>query len=270
MSQDTPRDQMSKRRVVYSLPGMESVTVRRGEAYRIGADGPLTMDVYFPPTLRPDRPAGAVLLVTGYSDLGAQRLLGAKFKDIGPFVSWAQLIAMSGMVAITYENREPADVHAVLHHIERNAASLGIDAERIGVWACSGHGPNGLSVLMQDGNHAAAAAALVYPYTLDLEGATHVVDAARQFRFVTPAMGRSVTDLRRGVPLFIARAGGDEMPGLNVALDRFIAAALAADQPLTLVNHAAGAHGFDLADDSAASRGVIRQLLDFLTSRLAT
>ena len=40
MSQDTPRDQMSKKRVVYAVPGMEAVPVRRDEPYRVTDAGP--------------------------------------------------------------------------------------------------------------------------------------------------------------------------------------------------------------------------------------
>ena len=49
MSQDTQRDQMSKKTVVYSIPGMERATVRRDQSYRVTDAGVLTMDVYYPP-----------------------------------------------------------------------------------------------------------------------------------------------------------------------------------------------------------------------------
>jgi hypothetical protein len=43
---------------------------------------------------------------------------------------------------------------------------------------------------------------------------------------------------------------------------------LALNRPLTLVNYPAGAHAFDLLDDSEASRRIIRQVLDFLKVQL--
>src|SRR5438552_2180833 len=49
MSQDTQRDRMSKKRVVYTMPGMEAVAVRRDEQYRVTDVGALAMDVYYPP-----------------------------------------------------------------------------------------------------------------------------------------------------------------------------------------------------------------------------
>jgi hypothetical protein len=208
MSQDTQRDQMPKKRVVYTMPGMETVTVRRDEPYRVTDAGALTMDVYYPPDSKTGVRTPAVLFVTGFSDLGAEKMLGSKFKEMGSFVSWAQLTAASGLVSITYANREPGDVHDALHHLQQNAASLGIDGNRIGVWACSGHGPNALSVLMAHGRDGLRCAVLAYPYTLDVDGSTRIADAAKQFHFVTPAAGKSVDDLPRDLPLMVVRGSG--------------------------------------------------------------
>jgi acetyl esterase/lipase len=69
--------------------------------------------------------------------------------------------------------------------------------------------------------------------------------------------------------LFIARAGQDEFPHLNEALDRFVAGALARDLPVTVVNHAGAPHAFDLVHDSDATREIIRQLLRFLRFHLS-
>ena len=268
MSQDTQRDQLSKKTVVHRVPGMESVPVRRDEPYRVTDAGPLTMDLYYPPGSKAGARTPAVLFVTGFSDLGAERMLGSRFKDMGSFVSWAQLVALSGLVGITYANREPGDVHDVFRYLHQNAASLGIDENRIGVWACSGHGPNALSVLMDHGRDGLGCAVLAYPYTLDLDGSLSVAEAAKQFRFVTPAAGKSVNSLPPDLPLFVARAGLDQMPGLNDALDRFVGAALAANLPVTLVNHATGPHAFDVFDDTKTSRDMVKCMLVFLQLHL--
>src|SRR5438309_3031104 len=148
MSQDAQREHMSKKRVVYAMPGMEGVTVRRDEPYRMTDSGALAMDVYYPPDSKAGTPTPVVIFVTGFSDLGAKKMLGSRFKDMGSFVSWAQVVAASGLVGITYANREPDDIYGVLDHVQQNAASLGIDRSKIGVWACPEHGPNALAVLM--------------------------------------------------------------------------------------------------------------------------
>jgi hypothetical protein len=269
MSQAANRDQMSKRRVVLTVPGMEAVVVQRDVPYRVTDAGALTLDVYYPPDFTTGVPRPAVIIVTGFSDLGAARMLGVTFKETGWFVSWAQLVAASGLVAITYTNSQPGDVHELLQHVRQNAVSLGVDVNAVAVLACSGHGPTALSVLMQYGRDGLSCAVLVYPYTLDLDGASHVAGAAKQFGFVTAAARKSVDDLPREVSLLVVRAGRDQMPGLNQALDSFVTASLAANLPVTLVNHASGPHAFDLFDDSETARGILKQMLAFLRSHLS-
>jgi len=99
---------------------------------------------------------------------------------------------------------------------------------------------------------------------MDLDGSTAVAAASQQFGFDNACAGKSVDDLAADVPLFLVRAGREQFPGLNDALDGFLAGAVARNLPVTFVNHAAGHHGFDLEDDSGASRTVIRQALSFL------
>jgi hypothetical protein len=272
MSQDTQRHEMAKKRVVYEAPGVESVVIRRDVEYRVDDAGPLTMDLYQPADLTSGARTPAVLFVLGYPDWGMQRILGCKSKEMESYISWGRLAAASRLVGITYSTgQDPAaDVHAVLEHVRQNAASLGIDATRIGLWSCSGHVPTALSVLMQEGRAGLRCAALCYGVTLDLDGATGVAEAAGMFKFANPSAGKSVEDLARDLPLFLVRAGQDATPHLNEALDRFVARALAANLPFTLVNHAAAPHAFDLLDDSETSREIIRQVLAFLRFHLLT
>ena len=62
----------------------------------------------------------------------------------------------------------------------------------------------------------------------------------------------------------VVRAGQDQTPGPNAALDRFVTGALARNLPLTLVNHSTGPHAFDIYDGSEASRATIRAVVAFL------
>jgi len=190
---------------------------------------------------------------------------------MGMSISWGQLIAASGLVAIAYTNRQPAeDLDALLHHVRDNAAALGIDGDRVGVWACSGNVPLALSALIAHGHDFLKCGALLYGYMLDLDGATGVAEAAAAVRFTNPNAGRSLDDLAKDLPLLIVRAGLDQFAGLNDSIDRFIAKGLSLNRPITLVNHAAGPHSFDLLDDSDASRHIIRQVLAFLTAQLTS
>jgi hypothetical protein len=291
MSEKIEQHPITMKRVLYEIPGMDAVRIQHGIEYRVTDAGALTMDLYCPPAIarlkasrstseegEPFRraepianaaPIPAVVIVAGYSDVGYKAFTGCAFKDTGFCVSWAQLMAASGVAAITYTNREPAtDLRALLHHVRQNAASLGIDANRIGIWASSGNVPLALSELMQDDGDFLKCAVLCYGFTLDLEGSTAVAEAAGTFKFVNPNAGKSVADLPQHLPLFVARAGRDEFPHLNETLDRFVAGALACNLPVTIVNHPAGPHAFDLVDDSEVSREIVRQILAFMRFHL--
>jgi hypothetical protein len=268
MSDQPAADPISRKRVVYTIAGMNDVVVRKDVTYRTADAGALTLDLYRPSDVAVGARLPAVLIVEGYSDVGFARIFGCPFKETGMVVSLAQLIAASGMAAIAYTNRQPAaDLDALLVHIGDQAEELGVEGERIGLWAGSGNVPVALSALMST-RHTLRCAALFYGYMLDLDGATGVADAAGIFRFANPAAGRSMDDLPRDVALFVVRAGQEQFAGLNDSIDRFVAKALGDNRPITLINHATGVHSFDLLQDGEASREILRQALSFLRSQL--
>ena len=238
---------------------------RREHEYRAADGSRQAMDIYYPADAR--SPLPVVLLVTGYRDAGMQRMLGRPAKDLGSNVSWAELLAASGLATVTYLNVEPsADAAAVLQHLATGGGSLGLDTDRIGVWACSGNVPNALGLLIGAGRDTVRCAALLYGYMLDLAGST-IVKEMSAFGFVTPD-GKSIDDLPGDLPLFIARAGLDETPHLNETIDAFVLGALARNLPVTMTNHHAGPHAFDAVLDSADTRGVIDQVVAFLRHHL--
>jgi hypothetical protein len=158
------------------------------------------------------------------------------------------------MVGITYENVEPAaDVRA----------ELGVDAQRLGVWACSGNTPVGLSTLLADVSIKIACAAFCYGLMMDVPGTSHVADAAQLYSFENACAGKTIDDLAQDTPIFIARAGQDAFAHLNDTIDAFVAGALARNMPLTLVNHVTGPHSFDVLDESETSLEIIRRIVRF-------
>jgi hypothetical protein len=221
------------------------------------------LDLYYPPGWQPGAaPLAAVVFVIGYPDAGTRRVIGCSAKEMRSFVDWAKLVASFGMVAVTYAPQEPVrDAVEVVRHLRAQAATLGIDADRLGVWACSGHVPVALSLLMS-GEPGLRCAALLYGYLFDA-GA-----AAAMFRFVDASAGRSVDDLPRELALLVVRAGRDEMPGLNAGIDAFVAHALRANLPLTLINHHTAPHAFDIGEDTNASGLTVMRTLAFLQLNL--
>lgn len=267
MSESTERHPIALKKVVYEIPGMESAVVRRDVPYTPTGAADVTMDLYYPSAAAPDARLPAIVVVLGYPPREPNPL-GCAFKDMEWSVSWGRLLAASGIIAIFYTNRNPeSDLRALLRHIREHADALRIDRRRIGLFATSGSGPLALSTLI-DERDGLTCAVLCCPLTLDAGDFTGIAEAAAKWGFVNAAAGKSVDDLPRQVPLFVARAGQDEFPHLNEAMDRFLAGALARNLPLTMVNHAEAPHAFDLMHDSEATREIIRQLLRFLRFHL--
>jgi hypothetical protein len=76
---------------------METIPVRRNVPFHTASAAQL-MDLYYPPRQAADARWPVVMIVAGYP---------GKYKELGWTVSMAQLIAMSGISAIAYSNREP-------------------------------------------------------------------------------------------------------------------------------------------------------------------
>lgn len=264
MNPETKLDELIKKRVVYEIPGMADVNVREVE-YRRTEFGALTMSLYAPCESKDKARRPVIVFVFGFAD----PMFGQRLKDIGQYVSWGQMLAVSGFVAVTYTYQEPiADLQAVLQYLKQNAEALGIDENRIGLWACSGNVPIALSILMREKHDFFKCAVLCYGYMLDLKNSTGVAAAAAQFGFVNPCAGKSVADLPRDLPLFLIRAGQESMPNLNESIDLFLAEAVAHNLPITFANYAAAPHAFDLFDDSETSREMIEGILGFLQFHL--
>jgi hypothetical protein len=246
--------------LVHTIDGADAVEVERGNTYSTD-EGPLPFDVYRAPGAA--APTPVVVFVSGLPDPGVAAMFGKPIKDWASYVGWARMIAASGMTAIAYANRQPADVAALFRHLRADAARLRIDPARLGVWACSGHGANALGVIARE---RPACAALLYPYTIDLDGSTGVAEAAARFHFALPPV--SLDDLPAEMPLLLVRAGRDETPGLDAALVRFHAEAQARRLPVRMIEQADGPHAFDIIDDTPASRAAIEEVLAFLRGAL--
>jgi len=226
--------------VVFDVPRDDRVRVERSEVAGMVAD------VYSP---REGESDAVVVMVNGYAEEGYRRMLGCSFLDMRHTVSWGRLFAGSGFNAVAYANREPiADGAAVVREMRTRF-------RRVAVWASSGSTPVGLATARE-----ADCGIFLYGYTLD------VAEAAAQFHFANPALG--FDDMRWDIPLFLARAGADPCPGLNDAMDRFIAEGLKRGLPLTLINHPTGPHAFDLMDDSDTTRHIVAEAIDFLRFRI--
>ena len=171
MPEENPLDLIRKRTIVYRVPEMDAVSVRRDVEYMSAPGEPRTLDLYIPTHQESRSGLPALVFVMGYPDAGMKAMLGCRAKEIGQYTSWARLAAASGMIGVTYSAQEPAtETLAVLRYLRENARSLNLDPERIGIWSCSGNVPNALGVLTSEAPGAIRCAVFCYGLMLDLDG----------------------------------------------------------------------------------------------------
>jgi hypothetical protein len=250
--------------VVYSHPLMDEVQVET-VAYQSKKGEDLTLNIYYPPG-NGSRKMPAVVYVFGYPD--GVEMIGGKLKDTNVYISWAKLTAAVGFVSIQYETTEPMkDIYKVMEYVMMNADSLKIDENRIGIWVCSGNTPTALSVLMDDTLAYPQCAVIYYGMMLDWEDNLGIRELSNRVEFAYPDKIKPFSELRIDVPLFMVRAGLDNVPNCNNSQDKFIVKALENNLPLTLINYQ-GHHAFDVVDDNDESREIIKQTLEFLKIHL--
>ena len=257
--------------VVYRVPGMDKVIVKSDLKYTTANDPNLLMDVYIPPGLAKSERRPAVVFIHG----GAGSFL--KPKDWGVYKSWGRLVAASSMVGVTFTHRlgypKPllaegaSDVNAAINYIRANADSLNIDKDRLCLAAYSAGGPM-LSLAMRDKPEYVRCLVAFYAF-LDIQ------QSEPHRNNETPEMVKSFSpitylanDAGRIAPLFIARAGLDEIPTMNDSIDRFIREAISRNASIIVANHPQGVHGFDNQTDDERSREIIRAAIDFMKSHL--
>jgi len=265
-----------RKRVVYEVSGMDTVEIHRELVYGRASDGAdLTLDVYLPPGLAAHERRPGVLFVHGGP---VPEALWSRVNKLGVFLSYGELLAASGMVAVTFNHRftgmpdiavSQANIGTAIGFVRGKAPDFHLDPDRLAFWAFSGGGPF-LAPMLRE-RPAYLRALLAYYAVLDLASLRGKLDslpvhdeAARDF---SPAASFPAGTPYEGPPILIAR-GGRDSPFINGTIDLFVERALAANAPLDLMNHPAGQHGFDVLDDDDRSREIIVRTIEFLKAHL--
>jgi len=229
--------EVTAQEVVYAVPGMERVVVRADVPFKKIEGGELKLDLYYPPNAKPGEKLPAVVFINGVGDQPSSKL-----KDWGIYKSWGRLVAASGWIGVNFEARGPydqsgPDIRDAFAFLRKDAANLGIDAERIAAWVCSGNVMSGLAVLMNDVDAGVRGAVVYYGDS-------------------------KVEKLRTDLPVYFVRAGRDN-PNLNTKIDELWKRAIAAGAPWVMVNAPTSQHAFDAFDETDESRRIVRETLDF-------
>jgi acetyl esterase/lipase len=245
--------------VVYTVPRMSEVKIKRDLIYKKADKLELKLDVYQSPDLKTNERRPAVFFVHGGTPLEN------KPKDWGVFQSWGKLVAASGMTAVIFNHQNDfalgeSDLIAAIDYVRKNAADLSVDENRIAVVAYSAGGPL-LSGVMQQNLPYVKALGSFYAL-LDTRDWKSTVDAE------TLKKHSPILYLKKdSPPIFIAHAGND-FPEFKSANERFVAEALKQNIAVEVMNHPTGDHGFDNQNDDARSKEIIGNFIQFLNRNL--
>jgi acetyl esterase/lipase len=256
--------------VVYKVPGMDKVKIVQNLKYTSSDDPNVLMDVYLPPDIKPSEKVPVVIFIHG----GAKTEYTAK--DWGIYTTWGRLVAASGFVGVTFTHRldypgkslenAAQDVTAAINYVRANDDKYNVDKDRICLIAYSAGGPM-LSLGMRGDTPFVRCLIGFYAF-MDVKQSdyrnTEAAEALKTFSPITYVQ----KDAIRIPPMFIARAGRDEVPTMDDSIDRFVSEALAKNIALTVMNHPQGAHGFDNQNDDERSREIIRSAIAFMQIHL--
>lgn len=261
--------ELVNRPVVYAVPGMERVLVRKDIVYKQTDDPNMRMDVYTPPGLAAGARVPAVVFLHGGAPTHFQP------KDWGFYQSWGRLVAASGMAAVTftYRIRFPAgrlaesggDVADAIAYVRAHADEWKIDRDRLCLAAYSAGGPMLGPYLRGAPEHVRCLVAFYSLMDVRQAGGHEAGEPAELLARYSPvAQVEDQTKSGRFTPIFVAQGRKDEVPTLLGTVDRFAQESFARGVPLTLMSHPDAPHAFDnqLADDR--TREIVRAALDFL------
>ncbi len=237
LAENVAAQDIIQRPVVYRLPAMETVIVKKDVVYKTVEGASLKMDVYYPPQMGKSDKLPLVIFNNGVGAL--------EIPQWRVYQDWARLAAASGLIAVNYQSRPNAafkDSEDLLEYLRQNASTLQIDENRIGLWTCSANVNVGLPLVMQANRPYIRCAVIYYGMA-------------------------NVQTFRQKLPLLVVRAGQDSY-ALNRAIDEFVKNALARELNLEFINYLEGQHAFDILDDNDRSRKIIKHTLDFLTTHL--
>ncbi|GCE03314.1 alpha/beta hydrolase family protein [Dictyobacter aurantiacus] len=278
--EQAPED-LRRRPVVYTIPEMEKVEIQTNITYKTVEDTALKLDVYYPPHYQKQTALPAVIFIHG--DGPADFL--KDIKDSGQYTSWGKLIAASGLIAVVANHRSTEglnnvvgvanDVDDLMTYIREHHKRFHINANRLGIWTCSGGAPFGLRSALYETPKFIRCIVCYYGF---VELKAYYQGLYGETNYSAPVFSEedfdefSASDLllrrtRDIAPLFIARAGLDYAE-LNAALDGFIGEALSQNVALTVMNHPTGQHAFDVLDADARTEEIIEETLEFLQTHL--
>ncbi|USG65697.1 prolyl oligopeptidase family serine peptidase [Brevibacillus ruminantium] len=257
--------------IVYTIDGMENVQVKENQTYKTLPDGDdLMLDVYLPEDAVKEKTYPTVIIVHG------RGRNPVNLKSRGQYITWGQLIAKSGMAAVTFNYRLSTfdrtaesyeDIKDLVSYVRQHADSLQIDKDRMAIITYSASGAAGLYMPLKERPPFIKAMVSYYNW-LDLE---HMREFTEPADFDKLNEFAPITQLQREpqkiAPMLVVKAGKDSEQ-INTSIDNFMKTAKEKQANVQLLEHPDGDHGFDFENDNDTSREIIKQTVEFLKEHL--
>jgi dipeptidyl aminopeptidase/acylaminoacyl peptidase len=276
--------EMIKKRVIYTIPGMEQSIVRPDILYKTVDGQDLCLDVYYPPKFSFSTELPAVVFIHGDVPAEMTEILRTA-KNMGQYVSWGQLVAASGLIGVTFNHRSSeqklsrmvsvsGDIRDLIDTIRSHAKELSIDRNSLCVWACSAGVPY-LQAVMENPPEGLRCLVVYYgmmdfqqlagslPAEMDDKERESTQEVFRKFSLLAYLRDQPAAL----PPMFIAQAGLDD-PSTNASINRFVTEAAFKDVKVDFVRHPAGRHAFDILNDDETTRTILQQTLRFMQDHL--
>jgi acetyl esterase/lipase len=258
------------RPLVYHVAGEDKVRVQKDRVYR--SEPELKADIY-----EPLESVGARAPIVIFLHGGVPPEVPLRPKDWGIYQGWGRLMGASGFVAVAFNHRlgfpnpmmaEAADdVEKLIGYVRGHAAEFGADPDRICLASYSAGGPLLAPYLRQPRPFIRCLAA--FYSILDIRDSDH------HRRFLKPDQLDLFSPAKQleehaatAPPIFLMRAGRDQVPGLNAWMEKFLDVAIRKNAQITLMIHATGAHGFENTNDDARSREILKAAIEFMKTQL--
>ena len=198
----------------------------------------LYMDVYYPPDFNFEKKLPAVILYSDYRTM----------IDRGSNISWAQLIAASGMVAIAYQGTVECEQDFVdlAHYIKKRESFLGVNSRKIGV--------------LTEGSGIVKFAGTL---------STRIEDIPLRIRCAVCGIGRvpEPSEFKPDFPVLLLNAGqGHE--GNKESVERFAENAGEFGIDYEILDYVDGVHKFDVRQGTSRSKEIVKQTIAFYQKEL--
>lgn len=251
--------------LVYNSPKMYEVVVETVQyPTQVDPTKTLPMDIFYPSDQQSAELLPAVILVNGFPNSGKY-----KGSSLDSFQSWGHLIASYGLIAVAFDSQSASDLNAVVEFIRQKGADIGIDGNKIGLWAAASSAGLASSYAFQGDRNYLKFIVLYYPWIMTPDNFLREKENAACFKIgCLAAQLPDVEQLRNDLPVLIVRCGRDT-PDHIAVIDHFTQLATKAGVPLTLVNFDEGHRSFDQGSVSEGeintkATEIIRQTLEFM------